>query len=151
MQQIKEIKEDWLSKDFREHAIKGRLPRNIMLSEKNTRRLIPKGCYCYDENGVCPFWWSFDDFGEQMNGYCSLMERGDWMQSENGGTSLLFDQCKECGLNDDDDSLYDPVGSANIHNCPECKKSVEAFVINVSDGNTIFECPACGHKWSKIK
>jgi len=103
-----EIKEDWLSKTYKEHAITGRISRNIMISEKTVRRLVPKGCYCYDENGVCTFWWCMSEFGEQAQGYCSLLERGDFMQSENGGTSLLWDQCKECGLNDDDESLYGP-------------------------------------------
>jgi hypothetical protein len=110
-----EIKEDWLSKIFKEHAIKGRIFRSIFLSEKNARRFIPKGCYCYDENGVCPFWWSLSDFEEQSDGYCTLMEKGDFMSSENGGTTLLFDQCKECGLNDDDDSLYGPKEGEEIN------------------------------------
>jgi hypothetical protein len=33
-----------------------------------------------------------------MNGYCHFMESGDF---ESEGLSLLWDMCKECGINDD--------------------------------------------------
>jgi hypothetical protein len=59
---------------------------------------IPKGIYCYDENGVCPFWSIRKDQDKQNNGYCSYLKCGDW---ENRLTSLLWDQVKECGINDD--------------------------------------------------
>jgi len=64
---------------------------------------IPHGIYCYTwlRSGgteVCPYWSKHDDKPHQMNGYCSYLERGDW-----GGQSLslLWDQCKECGINED--------------------------------------------------
>ena len=90
---------------------------------------IPKGGYCYsrDENGifkVCPYWdnnldlalesyklqWHLTDEEEnairskfrisrtveQGTGYCHYLELGDWMD---GGSNLLWDQCKECGIN----------------------------------------------------
>ena len=61
---------------------------------------IPSGLYCYDEAGCCPF-WSKDAMREpQENGYCSFLVRGDW-EGEAGG--LLWDQCKECGENMDDE------------------------------------------------
>lgn len=64
---------------------------------------IPKGCYCYtEENGKyvpCPFWYKVPNKHEQENGYCSYISKGDW---EWDGTFLLFDQCKECGVNDED-------------------------------------------------
>jgi hypothetical protein len=73
--------------------------------------IIPKGCYCYTpqagadplQNGrmpivSCPFWASNPDAEEQMNGYCALIGAGDW---EEGGTMLLWDMVKECGLNDE--------------------------------------------------
>jgi len=59
---------------------------------------IPKGIYCYDENGICPFWSIREDKEEMENGYCSYLECGDW---ENRLTSLLWDQVKECGINDE--------------------------------------------------
>ena len=85
---------------------------------------IPKGCYCYDENGICPYWDIQDDLPEQYNGYCGFLGKNDMelaqeMELENCSTgervcgddlpfpvSLLWDQCKMCGINDDDDSLY---------------------------------------------
>ena len=83
---------------------------------------IPKGGYCYDENGICPYWsirfppeinakindGEYKTYQEiealndsQSCGYCSFLDLWDW----NEGT-LLWDQCKECNINDDDDSLY---------------------------------------------
>jgi hypothetical protein len=58
--------------------------------------LIPQGLYCYDENGKCPFWWKDIDKPEQENGYCLYMKKGDW----DLGGGLLWDQCKECGVNE---------------------------------------------------
>ena len=77
---------------------------------------IPKGVYCYEilsfgkgENGMpvaktrlCPYWDRDESKPEQSNGYCWYIEKGDW---EEDGTFLLWDQCKECGINDPD---YDP-------------------------------------------
>jgi len=62
---------------------------------------IPLGPYCYDENGVCPYWSLNEDHPYQLNGYCSYLESGDW---EAEGLSLLWDQCKECGVNNDEES-----------------------------------------------
>jgi len=66
--------------------------------------LIPHGIYCYtvDNKGnrkVCPFWSKEPNYPEQMNGYCDFLKKGDWMDN---GTSLLWDQCKECGVNVDE-------------------------------------------------
>lgn len=61
---------------------------------------IPKGIYCYDKNGVCPYWSRNPDYPNQENGYCSYLMRGDW---EANHLSLLWDQVKECGINDDID------------------------------------------------
>lgn len=58
---------------------------------------IPKGIYCYDENGRCPYWSKNLDKDHQESGYCSFLEVGDW---EDKGVSLLWDQVKECGIND---------------------------------------------------
>jgi hypothetical protein len=69
------------------------------MAEKDTS-VIPAGVYCYDESGRCPYWRLNTGRPEQMNGYCEYLELGDWME---GGTMLLWDQCKECGINNDDD------------------------------------------------
>ena len=60
---------------------------------------IPRGLYCYDENGVCPYWSILKDKPYQENGYCSYMKIGDWEADH--FFSLLWDQVKECGINDD--------------------------------------------------
>ena len=62
--------------------------------------VIPQGCYCYDENGVCPYLSDRKDKPPQMNSYCWFLEIGDW---EEKGSGLLWDQCKECGINDEID------------------------------------------------
>ncbi len=59
---------------------------------------IPKGLYCYDENGTCPY-WSFElDKPKQENGYCAYLKIGDW---ESDGIGLLWDQVKFCEINED--------------------------------------------------
>lgn len=81
--------------------------------------LIPRGPYCYKPGtirgwevgadgverptGRCPFWSLKADASEQENGWCSYLKTGDM---EEGGTFLLWDQCKECGIKDDDDVDY---------------------------------------------
>lgn len=60
-------------------------------------RIIPKGDYCYDENGCCPFLSVNEEMPKQMGGYCHYLQKGDWQQN---GTTLLWDQCKQCGINE---------------------------------------------------
>jgi hypothetical protein len=86
--------------------------------------LIPDGVYCYNEKGNCPFWDRDFTRPEQANGYCYFLEKGDWQLNkeindrsifmygpdkgktvsevfgEDTTSSLLWDQCKECGIND---------------------------------------------------
>jgi len=86
-----------------------------------SKEYIPKGDYCYDKSGLCPYWSLDDSKPYQHNGYCSFLGRGDWDLNEEktyqriykDGTkgelqsaneiglpmSLLWDQCKECGEN----------------------------------------------------
>lgn len=70
------------------------------LEEKNPEQYIPKGIYCYDENGICPFWDLSRNHERQLNGYCHYMKIGDWMEDGNW-LYLLWDQVKECDINDD--------------------------------------------------
>jgi hypothetical protein len=66
---------------------------------KTPEQVIPQGIYCYDENGVCPY-WTLNPFQEkQMNGMCLYLMKGDWQED---GTMLLWDRCKECDVNSDD-------------------------------------------------
>ena len=59
---------------------------------------IPKGIYCYDKNGPCPYWSANPNKPEQECGHCSYLDWGDWEQE---GLTLLWDQVKECGINRD--------------------------------------------------
>jgi hypothetical protein len=56
---------------------------------------IPRGLYCYDEQGLCPHWSKDKTRETQENGHCKFLKLGDW--DIPGG--LLWDQCKECGEN----------------------------------------------------
>ena len=60
------------------------------------QKFIPKDVYCYDENGTCPFWEMqqlIDDSGSYETGYCYYLQCEDCI--------LLWDQCKICGINED--------------------------------------------------
>lgn len=65
----------------------------------SNKSLIPKGIYCYSNQGVCPYWSIREDRPGQTNGYCSLLGKGDW---ELVGSNL-WDQVKECGENDENE------------------------------------------------
>lgn len=84
-----------------QHPEKANLPKDETLIPKDTH-------YCYVPNGVkvlngktvykttpCPFYDWDDTQDEQNSGYCHFIGKGDWME---GGTLLLWDQCKECGV-----------------------------------------------------
>lgn len=70
------------------------------LSEEVVKLLIPKGSYCYTrtEKGcvACPFWDKMANLPNQDSGFCHYMQEGDFTKD---GTFLLWDQCKECGVN----------------------------------------------------
>jgi len=95
------------------------------------KNIIPKGHYCYDEFGKCPYNTTmilYDKLGQIKFDYCLFLKQGgmpngDWKNNEferiqkllnltedelwfDGGLlelDLLFDQCKECGENYGDD------------------------------------------------
>lgn len=77
---------------------------------KEPEKWIPEGIYCYrpDEfdghidifNGtayLCPFWDADYNKDTMECGYCHYLKWGDW---EADRLSLLWDMCKECGVND---------------------------------------------------
>lgn len=104
---------NWLSKYIKKNGKKGYIyKKKLYLSEKQILKLIPKGCYCYDNDGRCPFLTIDEKYPEQLNGYCTLLEKGDWMGED--GTSELWDECKNCDINDDDESLYMMCGDENV-------------------------------------
>ena len=58
--------------------------------------VVPRGMYCYDEKGNCPYWDKAENGQEQNDGYCWMMGKGDW----DPDMDLLWDQVKSCGVND---------------------------------------------------
>ena len=80
--------------------LKGGKKRSAMMRLKREKgeAVIPKGDYCYDENGNCPYWDLLASKPKQDNGFCWFDETGDWID---GG--LRWDQCKSCGRNLSDD------------------------------------------------
>lgn len=92
----------------------------IVAARKGNTSAIPKGIYCYGhtkEHGgatyICPFLFQRRSMDRQSSGYCVLLGKGDWMED---GTMLLWDQCKECGINADleDDELQSLDRSQNL-------------------------------------
>ena len=87
------------------------------LRESKGEKVIPKGPYC----SGCPYLDLDDEKPYQYNGYCWFLERGDWeieatmelVSSETGEkvmgdelpfpVSLLWDECKECGVKEQRD------------------------------------------------
>jgi len=67
---------------------------------KHALDYIPKGKYCHNENGICPFWtidyMKMDQ--EQGNGFCYFLNKGD---CEENGTLFLWNGIKECCQNCD--------------------------------------------------
>lgn len=81
---------------------------------KKDKSLIPYGQYCYSSNKLCPYWSIKNNLPEQMNGYCSYLEKSDrdlhneYIENIDNknipfSLSLLWDQCKECGINEEFD------------------------------------------------
>lgn len=83
---------------------------------------IPKGVYCYSGGrgtGRCPYWRRIKDRPDQEDGWCDYLGKGDTEIKSEGdwiityskipeeigksveGISLLWDQCKECGIKDE--------------------------------------------------
>jgi len=82
--------------------------------------IIPKGSYCSGMTYRCPYHTHKAGRDEQEDGYCEYLEVGDYERNRdenvryinregNSNTayeiglpfSLLWDGCKECGVNDD--------------------------------------------------
>jgi len=74
----------------------------VLSPEAVVKSLIPHGVYCYQYHGtefvLCPFWSKNHLMPEQENGYCSFLSMADWYGE---GQGLLWDQVKECGINED--------------------------------------------------
>jgi hypothetical protein len=107
---IYDRKWEWLEKAINtlcevEMAIEGYIDRPCVAEGKLSENLekIPQGMYCYDNLSVCPY-WTYSDianalYGEQCSGYCHYLREGDF----NSDTMILWDQCKCCGINDEEE------------------------------------------------
>ena len=62
---------------------------------------IPKGMYCYDDNGYCPYWSEDKSLPEQENGYCAYLHKSDHDYFIEYGRmcTLIWDMCKACEVN----------------------------------------------------
>lgn len=77
---------------------------------------IPPGPYCYFGSRApgdkkyrpCPYWSIKEDLPPQENGYCKYLKVSDHDMDWIG---LLWDQCKECGIKDNEyyDDYYDGI------------------------------------------
>lgn len=84
------------------------------VKQKDTS-IIPEGPYCYtpighNKNGYnikpCPYFDTIKNGEHQNDGYCHFLEEGDTNldgSDREGGFGLLWDQCKNCGINNEDD------------------------------------------------
>lgn len=76
---------------------------------------IPEGMYCYESiNKVCPY-WNFSRvakffYGIQSAGFCHYLNEGDF----NSDTMILWDMCKCCGINDEEDYDEEDIVECNL-------------------------------------
>ena len=75
---------------------------------------IPQGMYCYALHETCPF-WAYSRiarffYGEQCAGFCHLLNEGDF----NSDTLILWDQCKCCDINDEEDFDEEDIVECNL-------------------------------------
>lgn len=84
---------------------------------------IPKGVYCYDEKGVCPYYSQKVVAFDIIIPYCLYLDQGDlcgltneeflklkkiWAKTDEElykmfPLDLLWDSVKECGVNEEDE------------------------------------------------
>ena len=92
---------------------------------EHPEQYIPKGLYCCKEKYVCPFWDIISTLPSQYSGYCHFLKIGDldiakettFKNLKTGEVSmgnempfpvgLLWDQCKECDVNVEDEDDED--------------------------------------------
>ena len=86
---------------------------------KNPEKHIPKGVYCYDNNGVCPFYDKDESLPEQSNGYCHYLGMSDEDINKQGG--ILYDVERE----EEFEVEYHPFGGHLWDQIKECEINVE--------------------------
>lgn len=72
------------------------------------RSLIPVGLYCYEGDYLCPF-WEKDEKGLTVCTFADIIDYSDYKdyelelwQEREWNSTLLSDQVKECGVNEED-------------------------------------------------
>ena len=58
---------------------------------------VPEGPYCYRNDKKCPYLYFSQNYDKQICGYCAFLNKSGW---QDNGTFLLWDECKECNLNE---------------------------------------------------
>ncbi len=90
--------------------------------------IVPMGPYCYDENGVCPYWHCNLEQDPQHNGYCELLDLADW---DCGHLSLLWDQVKECDINlNEETDMSEPFPMIPMLDALDFPHEVEEYCID---------------------
>ena len=104
----------------------------IMLFSKNPEKYIPGGIYC----DGCPFHSRVPFRRYQENGWCWYMKKGDVEL----GWGLLWDGCKECGIDNESEEEDDVpnevsmqaiseadagIGTTTVHSIDELMKAME--------------------------
>lgn len=79
-----------------------------MPQPKTTLEVIPEGIYCYNAGGICPHWrrdgeWTYCEHLKIVSEDHTQPEPTTTPQTgyELPDFSLIWDQVKECGINDD--------------------------------------------------
>ncbi len=58
-------------------------------------KYIPVGVYCYDSNGLCPFWEiRKNEYPHHENGFCKFLNKSDWDLNEeyNKTNKIIYDK-----------------------------------------------------------
>ena len=59
------------------------------MSIQKREEKIPKGLYCYDERGICPYWRRIDGREEQEDGWCDYLGKGDYEINREDNVTLI--------------------------------------------------------------
>jgi len=104
--------------------------------------LIPEGMYCYTyKNGKqikCPYW----KYVSKCNAHCDYLDISD---NDIDGLSLLWDQCKECGIKDEYYPHDDPYVQID-----EITKSIKKLEDEHRDAETRFDMETASKLQNKL-
>lgn len=87
--------------------IKNFLPKRYRKNRKSKYKKVPEGMYCYEFDGTTSQTWSkkykmfLPSYGIKKCPFYSYKNRKSYCKHLHSGGGLLFDQIKECGINND--------------------------------------------------